>query len=147
MTRNNSMLATVPVGFFGFDPFETIDRMMVPAPKPHWVQMGNVKCDVKETENGFEITADLPGAAKEDIDLSIDGTILTLSYEKNEEKEEGGEEAGYIVKERSTMSVKRSFDLGEIDETTAKANLDAGVLTITVDKREPVETKTSIEIS
>lgn len=137
MARNT--LAPIPFGILNLDPFDGFDRMMMPA------RINSLKCDVKETEEGFEITADFPGAAKEDIGLSIDGGVLTLAYDKAEEKEEGDGEK-YLVKERSSVSVKRSFDLGEVDEESAKATLDGGVLTIKINKREPVETKKTIEI-
>lgn len=136
MARNT--LAPIPFGILNLDPFDGFDRMMSPRISP-------LKCDVKETEEGFEVTADFPGAAKEDIGLSIDGGILTLSYDKTQEKEEGDEEK-YLVKERSSVSVKRSFNLGDVDEESATATLDGGVLTVKINKREPVETKKTIEI-
>jgi HSP20 family protein len=108
--------------------------------------LASVKCDVKETDKGFEITADFPGAVKEDIDLSLDEGVLTISYEKNEEKEDDDDEKSYIVKERSRVSMKRSLMLGDVDENSAKATLENGVLTFTIDKKEPVETKKTIEI-
>src|SRR4051794_7690978 len=42
--------------------------------------------DVKETPQGLELTAELPGVAEQDIDLSLDGETLTLRGEKKEEK-------------------------------------------------------------
>ena len=44
------------------------------------------------------------------------------------------------------MSVKRSFDLGDVDEESAKATLDGGVLTVKIAKKDPAETKKTIEI-
>ena len=137
MARNT--LAPIPFGILNLDPFENFDRMMLPA------RINPLKCDVIETETGFEITADFPGAAKEDIGLSIDGGVLTLSYDKDEEKEEAAE-GKYLIKERSKMSVKRSFDLGDVDEESAKATLDGGVLTVKIAKKDPAETKKTIEI-
>ena len=143
MARNSIMpVGTDPFGIF--DPFG-FDRWIAPVRSIAKPAFASVKCDVKETEEGFEITADFPGAAKEDIGLSIDGGVLTLAYDKTQEKEEGDEEK-YLVKERSSVSVKRSFNLGDVDEESATATLDGGVLTVKINKREPVETKKTIEI-
>ena len=144
MARNSIM----PVGSDPFGIFDPSgwDRSLAPVRSVAKPAFASVKCDVKETDEGFEITADFPGADKDDINLSLDEGVLTISYEKSEEKDEGDDEKGYIVKERSSVSMKRSLMLGDVDEESAKATLENGVLTLTIDKKEPVETKKTIEI-
>lgn len=109
---------------------------------------GGFAIDVEDTEGAYIVTADFPGAAKDDIDISLEDDVLTISYEKSEDKEEK-DEKGFVVKERhSTVKASRSIALPGADEGTSKASMDNGVLTITIGKvveEEPVKSKISID--
>lgn len=147
MTRN--LLAPFPFSLRKMSPFDDVDWMYSPLSwtsiTPSSYLKDSTKCDVKETDTGFEIVADFPGVDKEDISIEVEDEHLTLSYSKKTETEENNED-GYVVKERSFKSFKRVFNLGSVDESSAKANLENGLLTITIDKKEPVSQKTSVEI-
>jgi HSP20 family protein len=97
--------------------------------------LGVPSLDVRETEKTFEIQADLPGVRKEDIKVSIDGPRVTIEGEcqqANEQRE--GEQVVYS--ERSTRRYQRSFSLpSEVDDTTAGARLEDGVLKLTLPKK------------
>jgi len=83
--------------------------------------------DIIETDNGLELTAELPGVAKEDIDLRLDGDQLTISGEKRKERKD--EKSRFI--ERSYGNFTRSFTLPftpDVDRVEADCN--QGVLTI-----------------
>lgn len=95
--------------------------------------MLNPDVDVVEKDNAFEITAELPGLAEDDIDVSVSDGILTLKGEKKEEKEETRK--GYRLSERRYGSFQRSFRLPEgVDEDKIEADFDKGILKLLLPK-------------
>ncbi|TCZ61371.1 Hsp20/alpha crystallin family protein [Roseicella aquatilis] len=87
--------------------------------------------DVRETKEGLELTAELPGVAEADIDLSLDGETLTLRGEKKEEKT--SDQKGLHVQERSYGSFQRSLRLPFAPEPgSVTASFDKGVLHVTL---------------
>jgi HSP20 family protein len=116
--------------------------------KENRLAVRNPKVDLKELQDKFQITAEMPGICKEDlkIDLDEDNRVLTLKGEHKEEKEEKGEK--YYFRERKFGSFERSFQLPEnIRMDQVKANMNNGLLCIEIPKTEPQKPKTrSIEI-
>ena len=89
--------------------------------------------DFKETEEAFELTAEVPGLKPEEIDITLTGDLLTLKGEKKEETEKT--EGDYHLVERSFGSFQRSFRLpGEIDRDNLKASHKNGVLRVVLPK-------------
>lgn len=89
--------------------------------------------DVKETETGLTVTAELPGMSEQDVELSVDDDVLTLKGEKKSESTK--DEKGWHVQERSYGAFVRSLQLPfapKPDEV--KAEFAKGVLTVTVPK-------------
>lgn len=99
----------------------------------------NIKVDIQESENEFNIKAELPGVDPEKIDLDISDTGLTLSAEMGNKKEEVNE--NYIKKECTYGKVQRSFDFRHtpIDSDNCKANFENGILQITLPKKKKDE--------
>lgn len=98
-------------------------------------QPSQIKVDVKETDAGYTVQADLPGVPKEDIHVSVDGNIVSLRAEVRQldQKTEGEK---VLRSERYYGAVARSFQLpAEIDAAQAKAKYDHGVLTLTLPKK------------
>jgi len=97
--------------------------------------------DVSETGKQILVKADLPGMEEKDIDLEIDGDLLTLRGERTEEKEEGEDEHRRVV-ERSYGRFERSMRLpfvpGEKDVDTS---FRKGVLTVKIKKPKALESK------
>jgi HSP20 family protein len=90
--------------------------------------------DVKETKNHYELRADLPGVKEEDVDVSVNGNLLTVSGKREDEHREEGEQ--YYSVERSHGSFSRSFSMPDgIDSGSITAELKAGVLTVQIPKR------------
>ena len=115
-------------GLFG-DFFDGFDNFFAPAFYPHDREM---RTDVKETENGYEVKVDMPGFEKKDISLELKDGYITLSANR-EEKEENGK---YVRRERK-MSVSRSFYVGnDIKEEDVKAKYENGTLTFDIPKKE-----------
>lgn len=97
--------------------------------------LSDVKIDVTESEHAYAVKAELPGVDKKDIDVKIDGSIvsITAKVERNKELNEGER---VIRRERYSGAVSRSLSLGsEIDEATATAQYQDGVLSLTLPKK------------
>ena len=89
------------------------------------------KVDVFQTDNGWEISAELPGVDQKDIDLRLDGDVLTISGEKRDERKDDKDR----LVERSYGSFSRSFQLPFTpDPDKVTADCDRGVLTIKLPK-------------
>ena len=115
---------------WGFGPFrDALPRRLAPA-------IGAApKVDVKESRDGYEISAELPGIDEKDVELTIDGNVLTLSGEKKAEREE--KKDNYHWSERTYGSFRRSFTLPDgVDADKAAAKFAKGVLTVTLPKTE-----------
>lgn len=95
-----------------------------------------IKVDVKETDGGYTVHAEVPGVPKEDIQVSIDGNVVSLRAEvrQHDQKTEGEK---VLRSERYFGSVARSFQLPvDVDAAQAKAKYDNGVLTLTLPKKQ-----------
>lgn len=84
--------------------------------------------ELVESGDGYTLTAELPGLDEEDIDLSLQDGVLTLSGEKRSEHDD--KQRGYS--ERSYGSFTRSITVGDIDPSKVEADFDKGVLTVTL---------------
>lgn len=100
-----------------------------------------MRVDVKEKPDGYEVHAELPGMKKEDIHVHIDGPVVSISAERKQEKEiKEGEKV--LRTERYFGKVSRSFQLGqEIDEAKASARFNDGVLELSLPKKAEVQAK------
>ncbi len=99
-----------------------------------------MKTDLKEHDDGYELSVDLPGFRKDQIDLQLRNGYLTITTSKALE-EEGKDKKGRIVhQERYTGSMSRSFYVGEhVTEEDVKAKFENGVLTLNFPKEKPAE--------
>jgi HSP20 family protein len=96
--------------------------------------------DVSESEDGYEVKADVPGLQKQDIHISFESGLLTLKGEKKQEKEV--KERNFHKVERSCGRFERSFRLPDgIKADAIKAKVDNGVLTISIPKAEEAKPK------
>lgn len=103
--------------------------------------------NVKETETAYELEVAAPGLSKEDFKIDVDGDTLTISAEKEANKEE--KQDSYTRKEFSYSSFKRSFNLPERTVETDKitAKYVDGVLQLVVPKSEKANTQKRITVS
>lgn len=102
-----------------------------PLPSP-----AQMKVDVKETDTGYTVQAEVPGVPKEDIHVSIEGNVVSLRAEVQQlDRQTEGEKL--LRSERYFGQVARSFQLPtDIDASQAKAKYDHGVLTLTLPKKQ-----------
>lgn len=96
------------------------------------------RTDVTEDDNAYQISAELPGFKKEDINLDVEGDYLTISASHSEENEESDEKKNYIKRERFYGSYSRSFDITGVDVDSIKAEYNDGILKIDLPKVIPV---------
>lgn len=90
--------------------------------------------DVRENKDAFVISADLPGMTEDALELSLTGNQLTIAGRREEEKRDESDRVHMY--ERRYGSFSRTLALPEgVDTEHIEANLDGGVLTVTVPKK------------
>lgn len=94
-----------------------------------------IKVDLKESDNGYTVNAEIPGVSKDEIHVGIDGNVVTLRAEvKQEDSKTEGEKV--LRSERYYGAVSRSFQLPvDIDAAQARAKYESGVLTLSLPKK------------
>jgi HSP20 family protein len=132
-------------------PFEDLRREMdrlladsdggfwrAPFRTPHWARSSPwpslPAVDFTDAENAYEITVDLPGIDKKNVEVKVANGVLSIRGEKQEDKEE--KQKDYYVRERNLGSFERAFQVPEgVDTDKIEANFKKGVLTVTLPKR------------
>ena len=106
--------------------------------QPQEMQM---RIDVREDSNAYRVHADLPGTKKEDIQVTVDGNVVTIRAEtKRVAEQKDGEKL--LRSERYVGTVSRSFQLPvEIDLENSEAKYQDGVLDLTLPKRGAGQSK------
>ena len=100
--------------------------------------------DVVEQENAYQLRAEIPGIAPNEIDVQVENDVLTLKGERKYEHQD--ERAGYRRVERSYGSFSRSFVLPKGTNVDAiEARADNGVLTVTIPKVQ-AQTARKVEV-
>lgn len=95
-----------------------------------------IKLDISESENAYTVTAEVPGVAKDDIHVAVEGNTVTLRAEVRQHDRQEKENA--VHSERYYGVISRSFQLPvDIDESQSSARSDDGVLTLTLAKKKP----------
>lgn len=126
-----------------WDPFESIhrdfDRMLgryfsdgeTPTPTAAY------PVDIHEDDNHLYVEAELPGFDREDVNVTLENGVLTITAERKEQPQREGETH---LNERRFRRVHRSFTLpNTVDESNVDATLADGVLKLTLDKKEEVK--------
>ena len=98
------------------------------------------RLDISETDKALEVVADLPGMEKKDINVSLDGDLLTIKGEKKEVKET--KDKHYHSIERRSGSFYRALRIPvEVQNDKIEANFKDGVLTLTLPKAKETAKK------
>ncbi len=115
----------------------------------------DIRMDVTESANEYVVQAEMPGVAKDDIAVQIDGNKIRISAEvkrSSDVKTDDGNGTSDVKasaaaerilrSERYFGSVARSFALAvEVDEDKAVAKFESGVLTLTLPKKAAAQAK------
>lgn len=101
--------------------------------------------DVEETPENYIVKAELPGFDENNVKITVDKHVLTISGKIDEtNKDENGKK--YLIKERRYESFERSFSLPDgLDESAITADFANGILTVTLPKT-PEEQPKKIEV-
>ena len=104
--------------------------------------------DVSEKEESYLVKAELPGVARENLDITINDGVLTINAERKEEKKEEKDDR-VIRQERYLGKLVRSLRLGsDIDEGRIEAQYQDGVLKLSLPKTDEVKPrKVDVKIS
>ncbi len=93
--------------------------------------LGLPPADIKETDQAYILAIELPGLGKEDVEIAIDGDVLTVSGHKAEEREDAA--AAYRVSERRYGRFERSFPIPpDVERADIEAQFRDGLLKITL---------------
>ena len=96
-----------------------------------------MKTDVREKEDGYEIDMDLPGFKKDQVELSLENGYLTVTANKDFDKDEKDDKGRMIRQERYAGSMQRSFYVGQnMTEEDVKARFEDGVLHLNLPKKD-----------
>lgn len=114
---------------------DTVNRLLEPGTRP-WVP----PVDIFETENELVLKADVPEVDLKDIDIQLENGTLTIKGERKFES--GRTDGGWHRIERSYGRFERAFTLPDtVDSEGVKADFNAGVLSVTLPKKEVAKPK------
>ena len=114
-----------------YSPFFAPTRVRTEADTYNWTP----SVDISETDNSFEVRAELPGVAKDNLSVSVKDNLLTLSGEKQQENTDDTQ--NYRRVERRYGNFQRSFTLpSDVAADDIKADYTDGVLTLSIPKPE-----------
>lgn len=89
--------------------------------------------DVREKDSDLVLTTELPGVRLEDVDITVQEQVLTITGERKEDREEQ-QDSGYAIRERRRGTFRRSMHLPEgVTEDHIKARFQDGVLEVTLE--------------
>ena len=137
-------------------PFDKMFDQMIETHFPNVVQQVGVKpyqgtaypkVNVYEYQDRIGIIAEIPGLKKKQLNIEVENGVLTISGDKHGIEEQEG--ATVLRRELKASSFKRSFELGEqLDSDSINANFNDGILSISIDKKEPeIPKKKFVKIS
>ena len=127
---------------------DVVDRMLSNAfirpfdlAAPFWGATQAMPVDVIENDEGYTVKASVPGVKPEELDITVENNVLTIRAERKVEDKK--DEDNVRWQERYYGQLERCFTLtNDVDASKAKAELEHGVLTLTLPKAETVKPKT-----
>ena len=133
MRRNRNLLSELMS-----DPFDALfDSATAHVQAMQKLSPSLMRTDIKETDAGFELTIDLPGFKKDDVQAELKDGYLTIAAQTQSESEDKDEKGTYVRKERFSGKCSRTFYVGDdIEEDDIRAKFEDGVLKIAVPKKQ-----------
>ncbi|MCH3967322.1 MAG: Hsp20 family protein [Atopobiaceae bacterium] len=121
-------------------PFDMLDDVLsIPE-----AATADFKMDVEETDDGYAITAHVPGVKRDQIDVELNEGRLSVSVDKKDSDEEKAK--NYIHKETTEYSSTRGVYLKDAATSGLTAKLADGILTVNVPKQQEKENVTKVSI-
>lgn len=135
---SNHLIRRNPPSLLGmFEPLRAIEEVMrdtVMDPFSPQVEVSRIRLDIQETDQAYDVRADIPGVKKEDIKVSVDGRHVSLSVQSEQASQQ--QQEGMLWRERRSGQWYRSFGLPqEVDDSQAQARYEDGVLHLTLPKK------------
>ena len=127
---------------FAIDPIEdTLKNFMRPWRFDAPDVAPRIKIDLSELDASYVVKAEIPGVNKEDIDVRVDGNMVTISAQVKSEKEE--KDKGRVLRqERQQGYASRTFSLAcPVEEGRSEAMYHNGVLELKLPKKASTSTK------
>ena len=121
------------------DPFDSFEDMMKSMWRPARWELAApapaIKVEVSETDEAFKVKAQIPGVKKDDIKVKVDGSMVSISAETKQHREE--KKDGKIIRsEFEYGAASRSFTLdSDVDASKAEAKYEDGILHLTLPKK------------
>ena len=133
MRRNRNLLSELMS-----DPFDAFfDAATAPVQAMQKMSPSLMRTDIKETDALFDLTIDLPGFKKDDVQAELKDGYLTIAAQTQSESEDKDEKGTYVRKERFSGKCSRTFYVGDdIEEDDIRAKFEDGVLKIAVPKKQ-----------
>ena len=134
--RNSDTYSMTP-----FDFFEDFSRNLFNDFKSNLI-----KTDIHETDNEYLVEAELPGIPKENIQVTYEDGVLSISGQQQIDTVDEDKKGKLIRSERSSTSLRRQYLLENVKEDEIKASYSDGILKVTLPKDSNKEIKKSIPI-
>ena len=100
-----------------------------------WMGSAGFRVDVKDKSDHYLLEAELPGVSEDQIDLTVDNDVLTITANARQEHKE--EKDNFLYCERRVGRLERSFSLEGIQQDNISADYKNGVLTVKLPKNAP----------
>ncbi len=114
---------------------DTVERVFQQSASAPEVASRMPALDLRETAQHYNVQVDLPGIAKEDVKVTIDGKRIAIEAAARSETP-AAEGERQLVRERSASAFARRFTLPiEVDEAASQAKMENGVLSLTLVKK------------
>jgi HSP20 family protein len=96
-----------------------------------WTSVRLPRTNVRETDDAFIFTMEMPGLGRENVEINLEGDTLVVKGEKSEQSED----KGLVRREYQSTRFERTFHVGDtIDRDKVKAKMTDGILTVTLPK-------------
>ncbi len=113
-----------------FDPFRELDRLTEDVWGTSRRGWSSMAMDAYREDDRFTVLIDMPGVNPDDIDLTVEKNVLTVSADRSSQV---GQQATWVVSERPQGTFSRQLFLGEgLDVGSIEASYDRGVLTLSI---------------
>ena len=124
------------------DPFKNMDDLLrgffVQPVEFDQAAAQNIKIDIHEKPDQYVIHAEVPGVKKENIDVAVEGGVVSISAETKHSEEKKDDDNKTLHRERFYGKMQRTLQLPhDIDESKAEAHYEDGVLILTLPKKAP----------
>ena len=137
-------------GHYGnaYDPFremEELQRNIFGSPVTRFSsrdELAEVRTDILDEGDYYLLQSDLPGFDKNEIELNLNGDVLTIHSQRHSAAEDPAQKDKFIRRERSYGSYGRQFNVSEIDTDHIRASYENGVLMLVLPKRQAMKPQT-----